>query len=386
MIAGAGTRSRSRSGRRPGRARRAGRHAAARHPAGTGPGGGRRARRAPARRAPADQRQHERQRGGEHPRHPAEDRMATAPRSGHAVDRRSSTGTISASTNSRIAQAGHDLAGEQEIGRRSRDVGSGVERVDRLQHGAAHPGDPLGACRLVGAAGPAHRTATSARRARRSAPNGPCSVAVNGNARCANWPPRLVRPGAELRPAATSAAATVLRSIGGATTWAFDHGTTTGWRSAGARQVAQHDHGVDRLLQGSDLASASAPDGAGRAAGRGEHDRAVMGLARRGRGRARARAVPDSLGGARASRARRDGRRRRSLPLVSPGRIADRRSRACARRRPSAPGLAVDTENPSDASTVPTCVAIASSAGEPGTAVRELPRNPVHRRRTRARR
>jgi len=48
------------------------------------------------------------------------------------------------------------------------------------------------------------------------APNGACSERVSGNARCTNCPKMLVPPGL-IAACAESAAATVLRSIGGAT-------------------------------------------------------------------------------------------------------------------------------------------------------------------------
>ena len=68
-----------------------------------------------------------------------------------------------------------------------------------------------------------------------AAPNGACSVGLIGKARWASCPPSPVLPAAG-PDWADSAAASVLRSIGGATSREFDHGTTTGpWTLVPAR-------------------------------------------------------------------------------------------------------------------------------------------------------
>ena len=126
------------------------------------------------------------------------------------------TGTISASTNRRIAQAGTTLPENR-----------------RYADGAGTAGPPSSALIVCSAARPipairSGLVGSSAAGARSpetdistagwpSAPNGPCSVAVNGNARCANCPPMLGATVASWACCA-SALAAVFRSTGGATT------------------------------------------------------------------------------------------------------------------------------------------------------------------------
>ena len=103
----------------------------------TGPGGAMPdQRRWRARRAHDPQREHERERAGEHPDEPAQDRVAAPPR---ARERRRpcapATGRISASTSRRIGPQRHELAARRP-GTRSAParIGPRVQRVERLQH------------------------------------------------------------------------------------------------------------------------------------------------------------------------------------------------------------------------------------------------------------
>ena len=170
-----------------------------------------------------------------------------------------------------------------------------------------------------------------------AASSGPCSPTVERNARCASWPSALGAPGSA--PAScVIASATVRCSCSGAEPAPSEKGTTNGLRSARAREVAEHDRGVERPVR---LCRRSRPRRASpplpplvetstivRWVSRAANTRASSSSA----------AVPDSSAARAARRRRRGGRGSRSgVALVEPGRCAITRRAACARRRSSAP-------------------------------------------------
>ena len=162
-----------------------------------------------------------------------------------------------------------------------------------------------------------------------------------------------------------TAAATVLRSIGGATTWAFAHGTTTGWRRPVPAMSPSTTTASTGCCRGSDLASASAPDAPVEPLVEASTIERRWVSPERAWASSSSTAVPDASAVAGEPSASRWATTT-IAPLVSPGRTP---TTLTSVRRPSAVCASVsllDTENPSDASTVPTCVAIAASAGDPG--------------------
>ena len=172
------------------------------------------------------------------------------------------------------------LAVEEQIRRGRGHVRARLERGDRLQDGAPErrrSGPGWSARRRRARARPESTRAPRARRCRRTGParwrragtRGARTGRRGSRRRAAGW------------PAAASAAATVLRSIGGATSWRSDHGTTIGWRTwcRPCRRARSRRRPARRALR----ASCARAGGADRAAGRGEHDRAAAGSRRRAR-------------------------------------------------------------------------------------------------------